>query len=85
MLSCAAARAYALSLDLRASPGADGDVPNVHDVVGDHRFGCVSMLHPPPKKKKTKKKNTAYARLSGFDRPSCGASPAPAMLNMKVC
>ena len=38
--SCAAARAFALSLlDLRASPGADGDVPNVHDVVGDHRFG----------------------------------------------
>ena len=35
MLSCAAARAYAMC----ASPGADGDVPNVHDVVGDHRFG----------------------------------------------
>ena len=40
MLSCAAARAYALSLlDLQTSPGADGDVSNVHDVVGDHRFG----------------------------------------------
>ena len=39
MLSCAAARACALSLlDLRASPRADGDVPIVHDVVGDHRF-----------------------------------------------
>ena len=37
MLSCAAARAYALCLlDLRASPTADGDVPNVHEVVGDH-------------------------------------------------
>ena len=31
--------AYTLSLlDLRASPGADGDVTNVHDVVGDHCF-----------------------------------------------
>ena len=40
MLSCVAARACALSLlDLRALPGADGDVPNVHDVVGDDRFG----------------------------------------------
>ena len=39
MLSCAAARAYALSLlELRVSPGADGDVPNVHEVVGDCRY-----------------------------------------------
>ena len=40
MLNCADARANTLSLlDLRASLGADGNVPNVHDVVGDHRFG----------------------------------------------
>ena len=38
-LSCAAARAYALSLlELRVSPGADGHVPNVHEVVGDCRY-----------------------------------------------
>ena len=38
MLSCAAARAHARSLlELRVSPGADGDVPNVHVVVGDCR------------------------------------------------
>ena len=39
MLSCAAARACALSLlELRVSPGADGDVPSVHEVVGDCRY-----------------------------------------------
>ena len=32
---------------MRASPGADGDVPNVHDVVGDHfrlRAQCDGLL-----------------------------------------
>ena len=35
MLSCAAAHVCAVLLELRVSPGADGDVPNVHEAVGD--------------------------------------------------
>ena len=42
MLSCAAAHAYVLSLlELRVSPGADGDVPNVHAGTVEGSF-CVT-------------------------------------------
>ena len=38
ILGCAAARAVAASLlELRGSPGADGECPPSHEVVGDHR------------------------------------------------
>ena len=44
ILGCAAARAVAASLlELRGSPGADGECPPSHEVVGDHRYDGLPL------------------------------------------
>ena len=38
ILSCAAAKSFALSLQDRAPTGVDGHTPSVHEVIRDDRF-----------------------------------------------
>ena len=54
ILTCASARAVALSLlCLRSHGGADGAIPHLHEVEGDFRSTLIFLHHPRPKKKKT--------------------------------